>query len=121
MIWILLGLACSGESPDSPVVPVGTPATPHRGGPASQVTQGGFSVAPNFELLGTVSDSPRSIVLISLDTVRADHLSTYGGQARVANLDAVAAAGVVFEQAISTGTPRTMGQILRNCIGRCVN
>jgi len=42
-----------------------------------------------------------SVLWISLDTVRADHLSLYGGRASCPNLQAVADEGLVFEQAIS--------------------
>lgn len=42
-----------------------------------------------------------SIVWISLDTVRADHLSVYGGRAATPNLEALAKTAVVYEQAYS--------------------
>ena len=45
---------------------------------------------------------PRSIILISLDTLRADHLGTYGYERPTSpNIDALAASGIVFERAIS--------------------
>lgn len=44
----------------------------------------------------------RNVLLITLDTTRADHLSCYGqGFARTPNLDALAARGVRFEDAIA--------------------
>lgn len=46
----------------------------------------------------------RNLVLISLDTLRADELAVYGGSARTPALDAVAEAGVVFENAYSTSS-----------------
>lgn len=45
---------------------------------------------------------PPNLVLITLDTVRADHLSGYGyGQLTTPNLDRLAARGVLFENAIA--------------------
>ncbi|MBZ5545544.1 MAG: sulfatase-like hydrolase/transferase [Acidobacteriia bacterium] len=55
----------------------------------SHAAQPGLSERPN-------------IVLITLDTVRADHLSTYGYHRRTSpNLDRLARQGVVFENAIA--------------------
>ncbi len=42
------------------------------------------------------------IVLISLDTVRADHLGCYGGTARTPSIDRIAREGVRYERAISS-------------------
>ena len=42
-----------------------------------------------------------SVLLISLDTVSAEHLSLYGGRAKVPNLETLAARGTTFDQAIS--------------------
>lgn len=45
------------------------------------------------------------VILISLDTVRADHLGCYGREgARTPHLDALAARGVRFEQAMTAAT-----------------
>ena len=45
---------------------------------------------------------PPNVVLITLDTTRADHLGSYGHKgAETPNLDRVAAAGVRFERALS--------------------
>ncbi len=47
---------------------------------------------------------PPNVILIVLDTVRADHLSLYGYARKTSpNLDALAAESVVFEHAISSG------------------
>ena len=47
----------------------------------------------------------RHVLLISLDTTRADQLGCYGGQlARTPRLDALAAGGVRFAQAMSTAS-----------------
>ncbi|MCB9761743.1 MAG: sulfatase [Alphaproteobacteria bacterium] len=52
--------------------------------------------------------SARHVILISLDTLRADHLGAYGHPlARTPNLDKLAAEGVLFEQALSVA-PTTL-------------
>ncbi|PYR06281.1 MAG: hypothetical protein DMF99_26330 [Acidobacteria bacterium] len=46
--------------------------------------------------------TPPNILLITLDTTRADHLGTYGDrEARTPNLDRLASQGVVFEHAVA--------------------
>ena len=48
-------------------------------------------------------EGPPNVVLISLDTLRADHLSCYGyGRETSPRIDALAASGVLFEDAVST-------------------
>ncbi len=42
-----------------------------------------------------------NLLLIVVDTLRADHLSCYGGATRTPNMDALAASGVRFERAYS--------------------
>jgi choline-sulfatase len=52
--------------------------------------------------------APRNLLLISLDTVRADHIGSYGHRAaRTPRLDALAAAGLRFEKA-TTVAPLTL-------------
>ena len=58
----------------------------------------GVFVDPIFSLEGAVSKQPLSIVLISLDTVRADSLSIYGGRTEVPNLEKLASQSIVFSQ-----------------------
>ncbi|MGC1872610.1 MAG: sulfatase-like hydrolase/transferase [Acidobacteriaceae bacterium] len=54
-----------------------------------------------------VSLKPINVVLITLDTVRADHLHCYGYQKiKTPNIDALAASGVMFEKAVAQ-TPLT--------------
>jgi arylsulfatase A-like enzyme/Tfp pilus assembly protein PilF len=49
-----------------------------------------------------------NVILVTLDTTRADHLGCYGyGSVKTPNLDALAARGVLFEQA-ATATPLTL-------------
>jgi arylsulfatase A-like enzyme/Tfp pilus assembly protein PilF len=42
-----------------------------------------------------------NVLLISIDTLRADHLGAYGASVRTPGLDALAKAGVVFERAVA--------------------
>ncbi len=46
----------------------------------------------------------RVVVLVSLDTTRADHLGAYGGRALTPELDAFAAEAIVFESAATPAT-----------------
>ena len=51
---------------------------------------------------GVSSHGQRNVILVSLDTLRADHLGTYGYERDTSpNLDRLAASGLVFEQAMS--------------------
>jgi arylsulfatase A-like enzyme/Tfp pilus assembly protein PilF len=55
-----------------------------------------------------VARSNLNVVLITLDTLRADHVGTYGNtEVRTPNLDRLAGEGVVFEQAM-TSAPLTL-------------
>ena len=47
------------------------------------------------------------VVLIAIDTLRADHLSPYGSKRPTPNIERLAASGTVFEQAFSPA-PRTL-------------
>lgn len=93
-LLLLLSCAATDEVPQQPQPP---PPRPAPGGPLPP----GLKVQPTFELIGAPSEAPRSLVLISLDTVRADRLSVYGGRAEVPTLEALAARGARFEQAVS--------------------
>ncbi|MGE3345706.1 MAG: alkaline phosphatase family protein, partial [Vicinamibacterales bacterium] len=45
---------------------------------------------------------PRNVVLITLDTLRADHIGAYGAaHVRTPHLDRLAAEGVVFDEVMS--------------------
>lgn len=50
---------------------------------------------------------PLNVILITIDTLRADVLGAYGGDAQTPNLDRLAREGVVFERCISQ-TPLTL-------------
>lgn len=51
--------------------------------------------------------APDRVVLVTWDTVSAEHLALYGGAARTPTLDALAAHGAVYQQAI-TPMPETV-------------
>ena len=56
---------------------------------------------------GDTALKPINVVLITLDTVRADHLHCYGNEKiKTPNIDALAARGVLFEKAVAQ-TPLT--------------
>jgi arylsulfatase A-like enzyme/Flp pilus assembly protein TadD len=52
------------------------------------------------ELPFTPRPSP-NVLLVSIDTLRADHLGCYGAKAKTPTLDRLAAQGVLFERAVS--------------------
>jgi choline-sulfatase len=51
---------------------------------------------------GSLDPAPRSLLVITLDTTRADRLGTYGGDVETPHLDALASRGVRFERAYAT-------------------
>lgn len=56
---------------------------------------------------GNFASRPANVLLVSIDTLRADHLSCYGYErATSPNIDALAKSGVLFEQAYSH-SPKT--------------
>ena len=58
--------------------------------------------AATFSACSQSTQPPRSILLISLDTLRPDHLGAYGYERKTSkHLDALAAQGVLFETAVS--------------------
>ena len=69
--------------------------------------QGGFSApligAPMLTYRATSTAEPRNVLLISLDTLRGDHVGAKrNGRDLTPNLDALAAQGAVFRQAMTT-------------------
>lgn len=57
-----------------------------------------FAMLPFF-VSGTRREERPSIVLVSVDTLRADHIGVYGGGATSPYLDSLAARGLVFDRA----------------------
>ncbi len=106
-LFALLLLCCSASPPSeerAPTVPLAAPgpgAAPagppgHPGsGPAP------LHLDPDLQLVGDRADHPHNVLLVSLDTVRADRLAVYGGRAETPTLSALAARGGRFTQAIS--------------------
>lgn len=82
----LLGAACGG----SPAVDDSV------AGPGSEA-----ATQAATENDGSKPVDPASVVLISIDTLRSDHVGAYGGTVATPHLDALAADGVVFERAYS--------------------
>ncbi len=82
-----------GESPNQKVLP---PPLPPRV-PAPE---------PERSPIGQPAEIQRSILLISWDTVRADHTSAYGGRAETPHLEKLVARGARFDSAI-THIPET--------------
>lgn len=54
-------------------------------------------------MLGCGKAAPWNVVIVTLDTTRADHIGCYGkGEASTPNIDALAAEGVLFENAFAS-------------------
>ena len=110
---IIVLLSCLSSEPEYTVSPqspnINKPPHPphHQGGhPPKQGMPGmqkqkSFSVDPTYSWAGVASKSPKSIVLISLDTVRADRLSIYGGRAKTPNLQKIVDEGASCTQALT--------------------
>lgn len=80
------------------------PARCAAGGGAPVATVG-WLLAAALALAGCGGDPRPDVLLVSLDTVRADHLSVYGyPRSTTPRLEALAREGVVFEQAIAAST-----------------
>src|SRR2546428_5231184 len=92
-----------------------TPQPPNRSRSSRYAALGGIAfllVAISLGLAGRLWKSPAwasgPIILISIDTLRADHLPTYGYRAvRTPTIDAFAADGIVFENAYAH-SPQTL-------------
>lgn len=90
LLGAVLILACSGTEPDSP--------------PAA----GAASSKPSPLVSGEPSGAALNVLLISVDTLRADHMSLYGYERQTTpNLDAFFSRGVVFDRAYSTASNTT--------------
>ena len=77
-----------------------------------------LAAAAGYFLLRVSGADRPSMVLISIDTLRADHLSAYGYHRPTPNIDALAAQGVLFRRAHTTA-PWTLpaGAGIRCCGG----
>lgn len=63
---------------------------------------GGFALAQTKHSTTTVRKLPPNVLLITIDTVRADHVGCYGySKIETSTLDSLAHDGIVFERAIS--------------------
>ncbi|HED65628.1 MAG TPA: hypothetical protein ENJ09_08740 [Planctomycetes bacterium] len=63
--------------------------------------------APTLRATGSQGDLPMNLVLVSIDTLRADHVGCYGGGAATPRLDALAAQGILFEE-VQSSAPYTL-------------
>ena len=54
------------------------------------------------ELTGNLASNRLNVILITIDTLRADRLSSYGSSVKTPNMDRLASEGVLFENASST-------------------
>ncbi len=79
VLVLLMFFACESSSPSSP--------PPEK------------TVAPATETKQTMTERGINVLFISLDTVSADHMSLYGGQAEVPNLEKLGRSGVVYTNA----------------------
>ena len=118
---MLLLLACSGSPDGASTLPpspgptplsgqpgqMGQPGPPPGGhGPPGGTPDKGFHAEPTFQLTEAPGTPQRSMLIISLDTVRADSLALYGGPADLPAVQALAEGGAVFDQAV-THFPQT--------------
>lgn len=112
-LWWLLLWACDGATepsgqtpPQAPASPPGRPGPPGPnggpgGGPGPGFKPEPHHLSPTFELLGAPGDAARSVVIISLDTTRADRLGVYGGRAETPTLTGFAQSGARFDAAFT--------------------
>ncbi len=103
---------CDGADAARPASPEKAPAAPGSVAPEAAPSAPAPAPAPAGKAL---DPSRPDILLITLDTVRADHTSVYGyGQKTTPHLEELAARGVVFEHAYATGsdTQRALAPIV---------
>lgn len=102
-----------GDAPAEPETPEAPEAPAGQAGPTP--TDGGAAPASGPASSAPAAGAKRwNIVLILIDTLRPDHLGTYGYERPTSpNLDAFGAGGLVFENVISAApnTPRAMPAI----------
>jgi arylsulfatase A-like enzyme len=74
------------------------------GGPTELVVAavGGRLAVSRLQLVGDGAvTTPRNLLLIVMDTLRADRVGSYGGEARTPTIDGLAESGTLFERAYS--------------------
>lgn len=71
------------------------------GEPEPQPVDAAQTQAADFPETSEAPGAQASLVLISIDTLRSDHVGTYGGDVETPHLDALASEGIVFERAYS--------------------
>lgn len=108
LLWFAAALAGCGGSPDgSPdALPDGAPADAPEGAGASTAASGGDgpfdrpAIAPRSAGVRAPDGRPLDVLVISIDTLRADRLSCYGNERPTSpTIDALAARGVRFANA----------------------
>ena len=102
----VLAFSAEGRGEDPPPAVFGHPSLRARVPAAAATAPGAAGANGTKATSGTTSNSRRpNIVLISLDTLRPDHLGCYGGSREVSpRLDALAAQGLRFTQAYSVSS-----------------
>jgi arylsulfatase A-like enzyme/predicted Zn-dependent protease len=65
------------------------------------------SCAPSDKKPDDLGQNDLNVILVTIDTLRADHVGVYGGLAKTPSLDRLASEGVVFDRCISQ-TPLTL-------------
>ena len=73
-----------------------------RGASISRLTRGTIVALLLAVVSGCADDRPMNVLLISLDTLRADRVSSYGGARSTPAIDGLADRGIRFENAFTT-------------------
>lgn len=116
LVFLALPLACAGVSEGAGSAPVAAPAVPSARPPADAL------VLPR---------PPRNVLMVSVDTLRRDHVSRYGGGSTTPFLDSLLASGLALDDhrscsnwtlpavlcALSGRDPVTMGWFPEGTLG----
>ena len=95
-VWSASSVCSRGRAWDWRVALQNTPAKPVRANTNPQ-----FNIERHSNIARLPAPRP-SVILITIDTLRADHVGCYGAQiVKTPTLDALAHDGIVFERAIS--------------------
>jgi arylsulfatase A-like enzyme len=99
---LVLASACSPESDDNPAPEGQSASSDARIDIAEEASPPGAGASPAKSTRESATEPPQLILLLSLDTLRADHLGLYGYERPTSPvLDKLASEGVVFEDANS--------------------